>query len=122
MVGGTCAITANADGSPNVTGTGLAKARAAALAPVRAAGLYPIATVGQTSHPFSPAGPATTDMVNAQLLTVQKIYANLQAEMNADSDAIVLYVQTNGYLTVPAAGLLDSGGHACTGTAHGTIA
>jgi hypothetical protein len=114
LLAGTVAIGMNADGSPTYVGTGLALARAQALVPVRAAGQYPLPTVGQTTAPFFPNAPCTLAMVTSRKAGLTALYSNIQAEVIATAAADVTYL--TGHAVVPAGSLLDSGGHACTGS------
>ena len=123
MTAGTCAIATNSDGTAAITGTGLAVALATALVAndPQLPQLVPLPSLGQKTSPFSPSAPATAALIAAQKTSVSAIYTHYQGQANSLA-VIVTYIQAHGAITVsvPAAGLDDSGGHACTGTATGT--
>lgn len=114
-------VAMHADGSANLSGSGIALLWATALVAARTpANSVPLPTVGQTTTPFFPAAPCTAAMIASRIVSLQAVYDGAATEANHVATAFVSAVET-GTVTVPATGIDDSGGHACTGTATGTI-
>ena len=100
MIVGTASISIAPDGTPTVTGSGMAQAIAQGR--LNAWFTYLKAQMGD---PLPANGVAA----------MQGIAASETVVSPADASAIVTYITGNA--AVPASGLLDSGGHACTGSA-----
>jgi len=122
MTAGTCAIATNSDGTPAITGTGLAVALATALVAndPQLAQLVPLPSLGQKTAPFTPLAPATAALIAARKTSISALYAHYQGQANSLA-VIVTYIQAHAAVAVPAAGIKDSVGGNCTGSGSGTI-
>jgi hypothetical protein len=93
--------------------------------------VFPIPTLlpqPQTTPPFQVGAPASPLSVTAAYQTISALGLNLPAMANCDAQAFLGYLIANAVVSttdsvsvaVPALGIDDSGGHACTGSASGS--
>jgi hypothetical protein len=95
MTAGSATISVASDGTITYGGTGMAAVLAPAL-----------------MNPAKAAFP--TPLTSNAIAALQAEASFFQAQANALASALVSYITGNA--VVPAGSLLDSGGHACTGT------
>lgn len=83
--------------------------------------LYPI-VLNPTTFPLATQAQVIDPTQTPPLTNKGKVLQGIAAQENARAAAFVGYDDANALInvTVPATGLEDSGGHACTGSATGT--